>query len=318
MAGSPLPAGDNATRLPGAAPPDRAVLDDEPVRIDVELHKGVVVTGRVVDPQTGKGVQAGIRFAPAPGNKFFEKPGFDSYKSDHTMGSTDKEGRFRLVTIPGRSLLMAQVHFREQVDGNEVCPFKMAVADPDHKELFRYDKDDGMWLFTAANNGIEFLGIEHAVKIVDLKEDGGEVNVELKLDRGKTASIKIEDADGQPLTGVVASGTTGGWPTSLKLKAATARVLALDPENPRRLVFLHPEKKLGGTAVVRGDERLDPRSCERPLRELRVGSRPERRDLDHRMSISPTSSGGKSPCSTRPGVPERRAASSAGDPTAPR
>jgi RNA polymerase sigma factor (sigma-70 family) len=232
-----------------------AEAGNKPVRIDVELVKGVVVTGRVVDPQTGKGVQAGIRFAPAPGNKYFEKPGYDSYKSDHTMESTDKDGHFRLVTIPGQSLLMAQVHAREQVDGNEVCPYKMAAPDPDHKELFKYEKDDGMWMFTAANNGLEFLGIEHAVKIVELKEEGGEVTVELKLDRGKTASIKVEDADGQPLTGVVASGTTGGWPTALKLKAATATVLALDPEKPRRLAFLHPEKKLGGTAVVRGDEK---------------------------------------------------------------
>jgi hypothetical protein len=39
------------------------------------------------------------------------------------------------------------------------------------------------------------------------------------------------------------------------LSEPTATVFALDPEKPRRLVFLHPEKKLGGTAVVRGDEK---------------------------------------------------------------
>ena len=35
-----------------------------PVKLDVSLVKGAVVTGRVVDRQTGKGIEAGIRFAP--------------------------------------------------------------------------------------------------------------------------------------------------------------------------------------------------------------------------------------------------------------
>src|SRR5262249_30608106 len=39
-----------------------------PVKLDVELVKGAVVTGRVVDRQTGKGLVADIRFAPLPDN----------------------------------------------------------------------------------------------------------------------------------------------------------------------------------------------------------------------------------------------------------
>ena len=33
-------------------------------------RKGAVVTGRVIDRQTGKGVQAGVRFAPLQGGRF--------------------------------------------------------------------------------------------------------------------------------------------------------------------------------------------------------------------------------------------------------
>src|SRR5205085_804882 len=102
---------------------------------DVELVKGVVVSGRVIDRQTGKGVQSGIRFAPLAENKNFGKPGFDSYKADRTMQSTDNEGRFRVTTIPGKSLLLVQTHGRDEVDGEQMCPYLTARPDPDYKDL---------------------------------------------------------------------------------------------------------------------------------------------------------------------------------------
>ena len=135
--------GVEANATPGAAP----------VHIDVELAKGIVVSGRVIDRQTGKGVEAGIRFAPLPDNKYFGKPGFDGYKSDRTMETTDKEGRFRVVTIPGKSLLMVQIHGRDKVDGLEMGPYMQARPDPEHKDLFKYEKDDDTWLFTGPNGG---------------------------------------------------------------------------------------------------------------------------------------------------------------------
>jgi hypothetical protein len=79
--------------------------------------------------------------------------------------------------------------------------------------------------------------------------------VEVMLDRGKVGAIAVQDADGKPLSGVVVSGLTAHWPITFKLNEPTARVYALDPAKPRRLMFLHPEKKLGGVAVVRGDEK---------------------------------------------------------------
>jgi hypothetical protein len=224
------------------------------VRIDIELVKGIVVSGRVIDRQTGHGVQAGIRFAPLTENKYFGKPGFDNYKTDRTMQEVDKEGRFRVVTIPGKSLVMIQTHGRTKVDGDDVCPYLMARPDPAYQELFKYDADDDTWIFTSAN-GIEFLSTENVVKVLDLKEDSSEVKIDLFVERGSTAKIVVQGSDGQPLAGVVAAGITAHWPITYRLKNAEATVYALSPGRPRRLVFCHPEKKLGGTATVRGDEK---------------------------------------------------------------
>jgi RNA polymerase sigma factor (sigma-70 family) len=224
------------------------------VRIDIELVKGVVVSGRVVDRQTGQGVDGGIRFAPLPENKHFGKPGFDNYKSDRTMQTVDRDGRFRVATIPGKSLVMVQTHGRIKVDGEDVCPYLTARPDPDYKGLFTHDAEDDSWRFTSAG-GLEFLSIENVVKVVDLKEGSGEVKIELFVERGQTAKIVVQDAAGQPLSGVVAAGMTAHWPITYRLKSAEATVYALSPDRPRRLIFCHPEKKLGGTATVRGDEK---------------------------------------------------------------
>jgi RNA polymerase sigma factor (sigma-70 family) len=226
------------------------------VRLDIGLAKGVVVKGRVIDRQTGKGVRAGIRFAPLPDNRFFGKPGFDSYKTDRTMEETDRQGRFRVVTIPGKSLLMAQVHGLESSTDIQLNPYRTARPDPDYKDLFHQAKDEDSWRFTSAG-GLEFLSTENVVKVVDLKEDGREFEIELYAERGRTAKLLIQDADGKPLPGVVVAGLTGSWPITHQLKNVEqpVTVYALDPERPRRLVLLHPQEKLGGTVTIRGDEK---------------------------------------------------------------
>jgi hypothetical protein len=50
-------------------------------------------------------------------------------------------------------------------------------------------------------------------------------------------------------------GLTAIWPSSTPLKAATFTAVALDPREPRQLLFVHRERKLAGQLVVRGDEK---------------------------------------------------------------
>ena len=107
-----LPAIDGEYRLSVMPPQDSAYLHRRadipsapgyaPLRHDFALVKGATVTGRVTDAETGRGVQAGVRLAPLPENTYFgTKPGFDRYRTDRTMETTDADGRFRVVTIPG-------------------------------------------------------------------------------------------------------------------------------------------------------------------------------------------------------------------------
>jgi hypothetical protein len=223
-----------------------------PVRLDVRLAKGAVVSGRVVDRQTGKGLRAGVRFAPLPGNKLFgTKPEYSAYAHDRTMQETEKDGRFRLVTLPGPALIVGQVQDGETYNGNYLSPYRRATPDPDHKDMFR--RADDSWTVATAG-GTEFLRTEHIAKVIDIK-DSGETEVELFIDRGVTGKVTVQDADGRPLAGAWAAGLTDHWPITYRLTEPTATVYALDPTKPRALAFYHPDKRLGGTVTVRGDEK---------------------------------------------------------------
>jgi RNA polymerase sigma factor (sigma-70 family) len=225
-----------------------------PVRIDAGLAQGVVVTGRVVDRQTGKGVSAGVRFAPLPDNRFFgSRPGFDNYRYDATMEGTDRDGHFRLVTIPGKALVMAQVHEGEQFHGEYLSPYRRAVPDPAHKDLFHPEPDMDSWVVSTAG-GLEFLATEHAARVIDVRESG-ETVVELFVERGVVGHVTVQEADGKPLAGAWVAGLTDSWPVTYRLPEPTAPVYAVDPKKPRQLVVYHPGKHLGGTAVIRGDEK---------------------------------------------------------------
>ena len=225
----------------------------EPIRHDIQMTKGVVITGRIIDRSTGKPVtQGSVRLAPLPDNKYFgTKPAYNGYSSDRLSHGLEK-GRFRVVTIPGTAVLMAQVYDAdEKIGGKTINPYRPAGPDPDHPKYF--SKNDDGYVFTAANNSLEFLTIAHAVKVLDLKPDAGTVEIDLYVDRGKTATVKVTDADGNALDGTLVSGLTAGWPGTFALPKDTATVYALD-DKPRTLMAIHPGKKLGGSVSVKGGE----------------------------------------------------------------
>jgi len=65
----------------------------------------------------------------------------------------------------------------------------------------------------------------------------------------------IHDAQGNPLAGAWVAGIAEYGSLTHKLPDATTTIYALNPEKPRTLAIYHPDKSLGGTVIVRGDEK---------------------------------------------------------------
>jgi RNA polymerase sigma factor (sigma-70 family) len=231
----------------------------EPLKVELTMARGVVLTGRVLDRTTGKGVRSGIRFAPLPENEFFGKPGYDSYKTEKLMHDTDAEGRFRLTVIPGPGVLMAQAAGDgERLSGVPIKPYKQAEFSTEDRKRVALKEEGRDRYYAAAGSMLEFLSTENAVKVLDLQADAGTVACDLIVDRGQSLAVKLQDAGGEPLAGAIVSGMTASWPITFSLPEARCTIHALDPEKPRRVVFYHPERKLAGTLLARGDEKEPP------------------------------------------------------------
>jgi hypothetical protein len=248
------PAGDETDLLkrtiPVSAPPGATT-----VSVDVELRRGVVLTGRVVDPSTGAGVQSGIRIVPLPGNFYVDQPGYDGYQRDHTMSSTDADGRFRIVAVPGPIVLMAQADARSvTIAGEPACPFRQAAFDEADRAHVPVTEEGAGRYFRTATNSIEMLGTENAVRYLDLPPDSPPVETELRVDRGKTVEVQFVDEQGAPVRDVISAGLTDHWPITYQLHEPRCTVYALGAERPRTVLFLQRDRQLAGSLTLTGDE----------------------------------------------------------------
>ncbi len=246
------PAASNllARTLAVKAAPGEAAVD-----FDAELKPGVVVEGRVFDRETGRGLKSGVRFVPLPGNKFVNEPGYDLYKRSRVMESTDDEGRFRLMIIPGPGVLMAQVHEGgTRIEGKEINPYRQASFTEEERKRVSLKEDGDDRHFTAADNSLEFLSIEQAVKVIDLPPEGEPFACDLPVDPGKTLKMAIEDDQGQPLSNVYLAGLTESSHMAFRIAEATCTIYAIGADRPRRVCLLHPERRLAASLTLTGEE----------------------------------------------------------------
>lgn len=238
-----------------------ARLDDteglRTLKVELTVARGVVVTGRVIDRTTGKGVPSQVRSAPLPDNKFANKPGYDLYRHPAQNTPTDAEGRFRLVIVPGPSVLLVQASaVKRMSDGALLNPFTQAELTPDDSKRVSVRVDlTGNRLLKTANNKEEFLPHQNACVLLDLAENAGVVRRDVFVERGRTLTVHVEDADGKPLTGVQAGGLTDYDWNTFTLTEPSCTVYGLRAKTQRQLAFVHPQRHLAGVLTLRGDEK---------------------------------------------------------------
>jgi RNA polymerase sigma factor (sigma-70 family) len=117
-----------------------------PVRQDISLAMGVLAKGRVIDKQTGKGVQASIRLYPLPDNSSFDPE--SGYRGSY-FSRTDDQGHFSMATIPGKSFVCVMAENNENYQDRIVNAYLRATPDPQYSSLFRPKGDS--WTARAVN-----------------------------------------------------------------------------------------------------------------------------------------------------------------------
>jgi hypothetical protein len=219
----------NCTKLDVADTPG---LD--PVPVDFDLERGLVVKGRLLDKATGKPVRGRVLYLARDDNPNL-KDYTDLGKPQAIAvdpGKTAEDGSFSVIGIPGPGLLCASAD-----DTNRYAPARL----------------DGV------KAGLSILQSYNAVVRIDPSEkDGKSLVRDITLEPGRALSGSVVGPDGKPLVGAYAAGLTSVlelFRAPAKLDAASFTAHGLDGKRTRTLVFVHPEKKLGKVQKVGADEK---------------------------------------------------------------
>ena len=173
--------------------------DYAPVAADIAVTRftqTAVITGRIIDAATGKGIRGDIHLAALAGNAFARMlPSLlHDYNAFNT--STAEDGTFRIVTIPGPVLLMGGVDYDWSPAGQAYpsLKYKRATADPRYPQYFPADHPGA---YASADGGFPDLQGSFC-KVLQI-EPGTTVKQDITVEPASTIPIKIQDATGRPL-----------------------------------------------------------------------------------------------------------------------
>ena len=207
----------------------------EPVKLDLELHRGVLVRGRVTDQVTGARVSgAHMSSVPWPDNP--NANGMVEFSQSAGLWNrylTDPDGQYALVGLPGRGLVLVEDPSRPYSSGQGFREI------PDLPGLSEFMK----WTVRP------IAEYTTAIKKTRIGPDDREIRVDFELSPGKRLTLKLVDPEGQPITGVEVQGL---WPKGQHLSQSnmgpTMDVEGLLPDE-RRLVLLQQKNRNLGKAI---------------------------------------------------------------------
>ncbi len=237
----------------------QAFADDtvgyEPVTLDLKCAKGVVIAGTVKNKATGKPIAAQLYVELMAENMFVDKyPPFRHTSSiANEQNQTDKDGKFRVVTIPGPVILMAGPL---KGDGGQ---YKPAVADPKHPDRFtsNYGGSASLGLTFYAYDGGVGMVQGNWCRVVEAKATETELTVDVEFESAPKMTVKVIDADGKPVTDTLATGVTHcdfAYPTEHPHTDGLT-VFNVEPKHERLLAVANAKRKLVGTATVKADDK---------------------------------------------------------------
>jgi RNA polymerase sigma factor (sigma-70 family) len=211
----------------------------ETITFDFTMKRGVWVKGRVFDKATGQPQWANVEY-----HCFVDNPnanGVGSLHPNQRIKVTRKDGSFQIPVLPGRGVITA---------------FAIAEGSDSYVQGAGADKIKGFNPLKLIPGDPCLLVNQHTLVEINAKPDAESITCDLPLDPGRTLAGKIVGPDGKPLAGARVCGLNdrGYWGHD-SLSGADFTVMALEPNKPRLLQFVHEGKKLAGFLRLRGNEK---------------------------------------------------------------
>jgi RNA polymerase sigma factor (sigma-70 family) len=202
-----------------------------PITVDFMLHRGVEITGRILDKDTGTPVAAQVHYDAATDNpNRKDYPPLDEARVIISRwGRTCPDGTFTMLAIPG--------------------PGAVSVCGKDRERYPIVNARGELMKLSIRSFPSEPVHAVLAVNPDPKKPESLVYNFELQP--GKSRKGTVVGPDGKPLEGVTAAGLVpGGRPELMKSPVFTTAGLS---DRDRILIFIHKEKNLGSVVIVRDD-----------------------------------------------------------------
>jgi RNA polymerase sigma factor (sigma-70 family) len=228
----------------------------QPITADLRVKKGVIITGKVIDRGTGKPIGGFAWPAVLAGNPFVKDyPQFrESLGLWSNLVSSDADGTFRVATIPGPVVLMGGP------SDNPSPVYKPPQPDPKYPQYFsvrdpRHPRDFSITVHPAIGGANGGIPQGNFCKVLEIQPGVTLVKQDIVLERATVRTVTIRDAEGLPLAGTWAAGLAPSEHHPAQRISETSCSVYGGREEPKLLVFYHPEKKLAGTRRLKGDEK---------------------------------------------------------------
>ncbi len=223
--------------------PDQPGL--EAVECNLDLHRGVWITGRITDKQSGKPVgapaQVWMYYLPFRDNPFAQAlPEYDS--DGNTHGYQDQyqvraDGTYRLVGLPGRAIIGLTAWHQGYPDGMGSESIEGIDKKTGHFNTFRAPLSPSRKWPTA-------------MKEVDIAEGTANIEFDFALDSGRSLQITTVDAAGEEVQGASVYGVKGrssGWQD---FDGASFEAIGFTPPLKRTMLFHHKVRNIGQVIQV--------------------------------------------------------------------
>jgi protocatechuate 3,4-dioxygenase beta subunit len=220
--------------------PDR--VGGEPIALDIDLHRGIWMTGRVTDQRDGSPQAARIAYFPLRTNtyaaqlsEFVDRELPDGPGNDFAQASGE-DGTYRILGLPGPALIGAWC-----TSGD----FRMGVGFDDLKTV-KPDRN-GNLMEAVFSNGSPGPSRKwpNVIKEVTFPAEPQSAVCDLTLDPGESVQISVVDANGKPVTGYDVTGRTPRNRFAPPFKESQFRVVGLAPGEKRNVLIHHTGGHIG-------------------------------------------------------------------------
>ncbi len=211
------------------------------IKLDINLKRGVWVTGRVIEADTGKPVRARAQYFVFMDNPYQrDYPAFRGstwWQNVHFVG---RDGAFRFVAFPGPGVLVANAMTGREyiyIHGAGLETFKHRLQN----RLLPTYPEASPWSY-------------HVLAEIEPAPGTASMSRDLAVVRGRSLTIAVLDPDGKPVSGnqVEILGNDMGYGENDPVPS-TYTIRNWRPGEKRTLKFHNLDRRLTGEIVLQGD-----------------------------------------------------------------